>query len=85
MGETEIAGWREKNGQFLNSMRYAERIRMTEAVEHQTSRVTDTDDGHGHVLQKKGGRIYGMAEIFGEFSRKDSFGIDFFEFRDQQD
>jgi len=22
-GDTEIAGWREKNGQFLNSMRHA--------------------------------------------------------------
>jgi len=36
-------------------MRYAEERRMTEAVEHQTSRVTDTDDGHSQVLKRKGG------------------------------
>jgi hypothetical protein len=34
-------------------------------------------------FKRKGGRIYGMAEIFSDFSRKDPFGIDFFEFRDQ--
>jgi len=54
-GDTEIAGWREKNGEFLNSMRHAEGRRMTQAVEHQTSRVMDTDGGYGHVLQQKRG------------------------------
>ena len=33
-------------------MRYAEERRMTEAVEHQTSRVTDADDGHACVPKR---------------------------------
>ena len=41
---------RKENGHLVDSMRHAEGIRMTEAVE-QTSRVTDTDREHGHVFE----------------------------------
>jgi hypothetical protein len=50
----ERAGWREKEGKLVNSMHHTVGMRKPEAVEHQTSRVTGTDDGKGHVLKKGG-------------------------------